>query len=223
MMQKSTWAMLFMWFVSALACYGLNLSAAALKGDLHHNTALFAFMELPASAVAVFALEHPRTGRRTSVSLFFLLGGLCCLAGSFCSTLPFAALTLTLAGKLTLTAAFDANFQYSSELFPTVVRSTVLGLCSAAARVGSMLAPPVAALLVPGVPVPDPTIVPLLLAPSPFIYNLSSLLTPSPPQLFGALSLAAAAACFTLVPETKNQSSRAMPNVVIGSLADLNM
>ena len=38
--------------------------------------------------------------------------------------------------------AFNVIYVQTAELFPTAVRTTAFGLCSASARIGSMLAPP---------------------------------------------------------------------------------
>lgn len=46
-----------------------------------------------------------------------------------------------LIGKCFITCAFAIIYVFTSELFPTSVRSTVLGLCSMWARIGGMLAP----------------------------------------------------------------------------------
>ena len=44
-------------------------------------------------------------------------------------------------GKFGVTCAFAIIYVYAAELFPTVLRSTGMGMCSVMARVGSILAP----------------------------------------------------------------------------------
>lgn len=46
-----------------------------------------------------------------------------------------------LIGKCFITCAFAIIYVFTSELFPTSVRGTVIGLCSMWARIGGMLAP----------------------------------------------------------------------------------
>ena len=50
-------------------------------------------------------------------------------------------IALSMVGKLGISAAFGEIFIYTGELFPTVVRSVVMGICSFGARVGSNISP----------------------------------------------------------------------------------
>ena len=51
-------------------------------------------------------------------------------------------------GKFFVTISYNIVFVYSSELFPTVLRGTGMGLCSVMAGLGTILAPVVARELV---------------------------------------------------------------------------
>lgn len=48
---------------------------------------------------------------------------------------------LYLAGKVAITQAFSGIYMYTSELFPTHARHSLLGFCSTVGRVGSIVAP----------------------------------------------------------------------------------
>ena len=50
---------------------------------------------------------------------------------------------VTLLGKFGAAASFSIVYLYTAELYPTVVRSTAIGLCSMMARIGGILAPQV--------------------------------------------------------------------------------
>ncbi|XP_078316234.1 organic cation transporter protein-like [Crassostrea virginica] len=50
-------------------------------------------------------------------------------------------IALFMVGKLGISVAFGEIFIYTGELFPTVVRSVVMGICSFGARVGSSISP----------------------------------------------------------------------------------
>ena len=50
-------------------------------------------------------------------------------------------------GKIGASAGFGIVYQYSAELFPTVVRNAGMGSSSCLARVGGMIAPYVADLV----------------------------------------------------------------------------
>ena len=49
----------------------------------------------------------------------------------------------SLLGKFGAAASFSIVYLYTAELYPTVVRSTAIGLCSMMARIGGILAPQV--------------------------------------------------------------------------------
>jgi hypothetical protein len=50
-------------------------------------------------------------------------------------------------GKFGAASAFSIVYLYTAELYPTVVRSTAVGLCSMMARIGGISAPQVLFLL----------------------------------------------------------------------------
>lgn len=88
-----------------------------------------------------------RLGRRRITTYSFLICGVACMLcaavpagtpGSANATLRIAAAVV---GKFGAAAAFALLFVFTTELFPTVVRSAALGANSAAARLGGVIAP----------------------------------------------------------------------------------
>lgn len=79
-------------------------------------------------------------GRHNVVSLGQLLGGAACLA---CAMVHGGATQAALAacGKFGCASAEAVIALYTAELLPTSCRSGVMGLCSSASRVGSIVAP----------------------------------------------------------------------------------
>lgn len=51
------------------------------------------------------------------------------------------ALALEMAGKFGFTMSFTVVYIYTAELYPTVLRNLGIGMCSSAARIGSITAP----------------------------------------------------------------------------------
>lgn len=150
---------LFAWTCTAFMYFGLGLSAGSLGGSLHLNFALSAAVELPAVVCGALLIETPALGRRNTIMAAFFIGA----AGLFaCAALSRAsalhadmtgaggasaggglgpAKVAALVGKSAVTLVFATIFPFTSELYPTVVRSRAVGLCSMSARVGSVAAP----------------------------------------------------------------------------------
>lgn len=56
-------------------------------------------------------------------------------------------ITFSMLGKFCVSAAFAVTYNYTAEIFPTVVRSAGTGCSSLVARVGSIAAPQIALLV----------------------------------------------------------------------------
>lgn len=137
--------------------------------------------ELPSYLFAGWAID--RLGRHNTMAGAMLLGGAACAA---CAFVPAGGAQMALAsvGKFGVAGAFAIASIYTSELFPTLIRSAVLGAVNQAARVGGIAAPFVAmagAAVKSGPGAANPGLVPFL--------------------TFGAACLLGGALTFTL-PET---------------------
>ena len=87
-----------------------------------------------------------------------------------------AQTTVALIGRFGIAASFNMIFLYTTELFPTIVRSAALGTCSLVARLGGIAAPQI------------------------ILFRRISASLPS--IIFGAMAILAMFAA-TLLPETK--------------------
>lgn len=65
----------------------------------------------------------------------------------FSIDLQWLTTTFAMIGKLGAAAGFSMVYQYSGELFPTVVRNAGMGSSSCMARIGGMIAPYIADLV----------------------------------------------------------------------------
>ncbi|XP_050687790.1 organic cation transporter protein-like [Eriocheir sinensis] len=120
--------------------YGLSFSGEYLSSDPYLYMVLMGLVEVPAYTLMIPVVTN--CGRRSTIVVFFLLSGVMLLLLPFIPEgCGWVAVCLALVGKMTITAAFQVLALYSSELFPTEVRTR--GTCTAfmMSRVGSMVSP----------------------------------------------------------------------------------
>lgn len=132
------------WFANSIAYYGLALNTGNLVGNPFFMLFLSGLLELPAYIFIIFTMD--RAGRRCLVSSFLIIGGACCVCAAIMTgtTGNFAAvatITIVLVGKACVAGSFAVVYNYTAELFPTVVRNTALGIGSMCARLSGALTP----------------------------------------------------------------------------------
>lgn len=79
-----------------------------------------------------FVLKSKGVLSQITPNIFFL---------SSSSALHYVALALEMTGKFGFTMAFSIVYIYTAEVYPTVLRNVGMGMCSSAARIGSITAP----------------------------------------------------------------------------------
>uniref|UniRef100_A0A3B5LAJ0 Major facilitator superfamily (MFS) profile domain-containing protein n=1 Tax=Xiphophorus couchianus TaxID=32473 RepID=A0A3B5LAJ0_9TELE len=109
-------------------------------GNPFLNCFLSAITEVPAYIVSSCLLR--KCPRRVILSTFLVIGGGVLLLIQFIpDTLHYVALALEMTGKFGFTMAFTIVYIYTAEIYPTVLRNVGMGMCSSAARIGSITAP----------------------------------------------------------------------------------
>ncbi|XP_075974992.1 organic cation transporter protein isoform X2 [Anticarsia gemmatalis] len=165
------------WFVNSVVYYGLSLNTGKLSGNPYFIMFLMGVVELPAYVIIVYFLD--RVGHRALMSTMMIIGGIACLV---IVALPHGSTTTTgvvMIGKLFISGSFSIIYKYSAELFPTVVRSSGVGLGSMCASFAGAFTP---------------------------LINLLDTLNPKiPTTLFGFLALLSGFSAFFL-PETIGKS-----------------
>ncbi|XP_052827138.1 organic cation transporter protein isoform X3 [Octopus bimaculoides] len=133
----------FNWTAVNTVYYGLVFGSASLAGNLFVSTSLMAAVELASYVVLIFLLK--KTGRKPLYSSSIILAGIACFTSGFvkiwAADMVWLSTLLLLVGKFAASAAFAIIYNYTTELFPTVIRNTILGLSSCFGRIGSMAAP----------------------------------------------------------------------------------
>jgi hypothetical protein len=144
-LRGTTWPLQMVWFSLSFGSYGLatwinTLFVAVHLENVYFNALLFALANLPGNILAAALMD--RIGRSA-----LLISSVVAAAGSlmffawFAYTLSPAGIVVSACSfQCFVIAAWNTIDCMSSELFPTSVRSTGLGVCAASGRIGAMVA-----------------------------------------------------------------------------------
>ena len=133
----------FLWMVISLSYYAISFNADNLSSSIYLNFFLVSLPVFPA-AYSTRLLDSPRLGRRGANAIFL---GLIAVAITLGAVFPVVATGSSMVGTFAAEAAFNLIYVQVQELFPTSVRNSALGMCSAASRVATLLAGPLPILL----------------------------------------------------------------------------
>nr|CAB3266146.1 organic cation transporter protein-like [Phallusia mammillata] len=140
-MRNVTLKVMCIWFSSSLLFYGLSLNVGSLYGNIFINNALNAGVEVLVSLFIIAIFE--RVGRRILLSVSIIWAGVGCIANGILNLTSHdkERAYVSLFGKIGAAAAFHILYNFTAELYPTVVRSNGVGMGSMSARIGSICTP----------------------------------------------------------------------------------
>jgi MFS transporter, putative metabolite:H+ symporter len=120
------------WIALNISYYGLFLWLPFVLQDekdfsinVYVLLALSALSQFPGYAASIWLVE--RIGRKPTLTLFLVLGGVSCLTFALAETQSVFIASLFFVGFFNL-GAWGAVYPYTAELFPTRVRSTAFGM-----------------------------------------------------------------------------------------------
>ncbi|XP_056267786.1 organic cation/carnitine transporter 2-like [Pseudoliparis swirei] len=138
--RNTTVILCLLWLTLSMGYYGLSLNTSRLHANPYISCFLSAAVEVPAYTSSWLALRY--FPRRLSVVSTLLVGGLSLYSLQLVpESLSELAVALEMLGKFAMTAGFTLMYAYTAELYPTVLRNTATGTCSAVSKVGSSIAP----------------------------------------------------------------------------------
>ncbi|XP_014250926.1 organic cation transporter protein [Cimex lectularius] len=139
-MRKKTLNLSLNWFANSLAYYSLSLNVGVLEGNPFLILFVMGLIEIPGYLLTMYLLD--KTGRRCSICSFMIIGATACLITAVLpSDWSFFATCVVFAGKFCIACSFAIIYNYSAEIFPTVLRNTGLGFGSMCARFSATLTP----------------------------------------------------------------------------------
>ncbi|XP_041980028.1 organic cation transporter protein-like [Aricia agestis] len=129
------------WWISGIFIFfGLSINSTTLSDTMYLNYILTSTIEIPGFFLPLLLLD--RIGRRATLSGGFFFSSTCNLAYIFIpSGLTALRLTIFLLGKFGAAVVVNSLYLYTSELYPTAHRHSLLSLSSMLGRVGSITAP----------------------------------------------------------------------------------
>ncbi|XP_063419083.1 solute carrier family 22 member 3-like [Mytilus trossulus] len=148
-LRKHSLILFYLWFSVCVGYYGMTFKIAGLAGNHYLTFFISGCVDLVAFIMVIYLIQ--RFGRRIPLLLFFVIGSVSCIvAGSIPIALAgasgMAEKVFAIIGKFGMAGVFSIIFVYSSELYPTVIRSIGMGTCAFWARLGGVVAPQILVL-----------------------------------------------------------------------------
>ncbi|XP_006817913.1 synaptic vesicle 2-related protein-like [Saccoglossus kowalevskii] len=172
-LRMTTIVLMFIWFANAFSYYGIVLmttelfqSGSSCPATNAANTAgspeicytdcrglstkdyvdllWTSIAEFPGLVITFFIIEW--IGRKKTMAVEFLVFSLFTFLICICTTRTVLTIFLFIA-RAFISGAFQAAYVYTPEVYPTTVRAIGLGACSGMARVGALLTPFVAQVM----------------------------------------------------------------------------
>ncbi|PNI45467.1 SLC22A8 isoform 6 [Pan troglodytes] len=140
MLRRMTFCLSLAWFATGFAYYSLAMGVEEFGVNLYILQIIFGGVDVPAKFITILSLSY--LGRHTTQAAALLLAGGAILALTFVPLdLQTVRTVLAVFGKGCLSSSFSCLFLYTSELYPTVIRQTGMGVSNLWTRVGSMVSP----------------------------------------------------------------------------------
>ncbi|XP_065651404.1 solute carrier family 22 member 15-like isoform X2 [Hydra vulgaris] len=138
----STFVQAAIWFSNGSAYYGISLASEHLSDNIYRDFFLISIVDIPSNIIIIWLCN--RFGRKWTTVLSTIVGGLFVVMLSFIpSHSGYVGFRVTVAviAKFCVNLSYGAVYIWSTELFPTSIRSQGLGVCAWAAILGAAAAP----------------------------------------------------------------------------------
>ena len=133
--------MFLVWMSTSLCYFGLSLSGATIPGDVYFNAAALSVLEMCVYPIQLYVIDYKYIGRKGTTLLSLGIGAACCVVSSMTGVIGDDVKWAAFAGNFFLTAAFTTSYIWAAEVFPSEVRATAMGVCTAGGKCGSISTP----------------------------------------------------------------------------------
>ena len=141
---KVTISLLGMWIVIPVLYFSISKFSISYGGNMYVNYACACLADIPALLLATFLISKTVGRRRVNRASFrstgVLVGCILLVPKSFVYRHT-VTMVITMAAKLTVVPAFVGIFLWTSEIYPTVVRSQGMAMCTIAEKLGMISFP----------------------------------------------------------------------------------
>ncbi|KAM7361434.1 organic cation transporter protein [Cochliomyia hominivorax] len=139
-LRKKTIIMAYQWLNVCAVYFGISQYISKLAGNIFWNVAIGGFLGILGTILCVFMTKY--LGRRLSLIMSTFVSAISLLIiATFHHLSPVLVVTFATIGLVGAAITFPNVYLYAGEIFPTLVRSNGVGMCSFLGRVGSMIAP----------------------------------------------------------------------------------
>ncbi|XP_077361505.1 solute carrier family 22 member 21-like [Festucalex cinctus] len=130
----------FIWLANSMVFYGLSLNTSNLQGNNYLNCFVSAVIDAAGYVSTWFLIN--RVPRPALLFCTLMFSGIMMLVVKVVpEDMPVPFQVVFFVGKLGVAVAYCCIFVFFSELYPTVVRNTGLGVLSTAGRIGTIISP----------------------------------------------------------------------------------
>ncbi|UJR15653.1 hypothetical protein I4U23_002589 [Adineta vaga] len=171
--KRTSFLLAFMWMTVAMSYYGLILINTSIMTLIKHDPQpiIVNNTTIPSSHCKMLTTDDYKSlifttfgemfgiplllillsyfGRRTTCAINFSCASFCFLAFVFNTrTKPWAVDAITFLARMFINAQFGLIYLYTMEVYPTVIRAIAVGCASSMSRIGAMITPFLAQVLI---------------------------------------------------------------------------
>jgi len=133
--------MCYMWFCTSGVYYGLTINIKNLPGNTYITGIVMFFVEAISYILSGNLINISFLGRKKTMMIFYIISLISYLIIIIFGIKDYWLTVLSLCARFCVSGVYTIIYTYSTEVYPTVVRSNGLGLNSVCGRVGGMLFP----------------------------------------------------------------------------------